>query len=339
MILDEQKNKRIDEIDVLKGIGILLMILDHCFGWGESVFLHSVIQSFHMPLFFIVSGYLWKPRNELKDYIYHKIKTILVPWINFCVIYAFVFVGLYTLGKMTGKDTTKSIIALFTFSTRSDLTKFASPIWFLQALFIVEILFTVLKEKIDRHYAWIIILIVICGITYSEKSSFMLPFALEPISTGIAFFVIGHKIKKIQKIWLDNKNYWVLFPMIFLWIVFVVLNGCVDMRSARYYNPIFYITNGVLGTLIVWNISRIISSHLKIIAVIKYFSIYSITYLCTHYIFVYYGSRVFRKLLPLPNDIIKIFLFVCVLMICWVINKLIMKYIPWLVGVKSMTYM
>ena len=48
-------NKRLDNLDVAKGIGILLVIFGHCqLGWIGSV--HSLIYSFHMPLFFFISG-------------------------------------------------------------------------------------------------------------------------------------------------------------------------------------------------------------------------------------------------------------------------------------------
>lgn len=49
--------KRFLELDILKGIGILLMVFDYV-GWGMTI--HTYIQSFHMPLFFIVSGFLYK---------------------------------------------------------------------------------------------------------------------------------------------------------------------------------------------------------------------------------------------------------------------------------------
>ena len=48
--------KRNDAIDILKGIGIILMVFDHI-GFGNMV--HTYIQSFHMLLFFIVSGYFY----------------------------------------------------------------------------------------------------------------------------------------------------------------------------------------------------------------------------------------------------------------------------------------
>lgn len=93
--------KRIDELDVLKGIAILLMILDHAFGWGPEVYLHKLIQSFHMPLFFIVGGYLWKA-YDARDYFKRKVQTILRPHFNFAVFYSAAFLGLFVLGKRSG---------------------------------------------------------------------------------------------------------------------------------------------------------------------------------------------------------------------------------------------
>ena len=181
-------NNRIDELDVLKGIGILLMILDHSFGWGQDNYIHSLIQSFHMSLFFIVSGYLWKKKDNTISYIQHKTRTLLFPHFNFAIIYSLCFIWLIIIGNLTEADAVKSILALFAFSTRVDLTKFASPIWFLQALFIVEIVFEILKERTGKYLDLIIVLIGSIGIVYSEVFSFMLPFALEPAFTGLIFF-------------------------------------------------------------------------------------------------------------------------------------------------------
>lgn len=45
---------RIDEIDVMRGIGILLVVIGHVFPVGTKT--HAFIYGFHMPLFFIISG-------------------------------------------------------------------------------------------------------------------------------------------------------------------------------------------------------------------------------------------------------------------------------------------
>ena len=43
--------------DILKGLGILLMIMGHV-GFGELF--SKYIHAFHMPLFFLISGYFYK---------------------------------------------------------------------------------------------------------------------------------------------------------------------------------------------------------------------------------------------------------------------------------------
>ena len=51
-------NSRSNVIDVFKGLGILLVILGHA--WGVPNILQKLIYSFHMPAFFILSGYFFR---------------------------------------------------------------------------------------------------------------------------------------------------------------------------------------------------------------------------------------------------------------------------------------
>lgn len=71
--------KRNIYLDVIKGIGIFLVVLAH-------VSRHSitgVIYSFHMPLFFIISGYIYGKYNKIEScrlFIQRKISSLLVPY-------------------------------------------------------------------------------------------------------------------------------------------------------------------------------------------------------------------------------------------------------------------
>ena len=78
-------NKRLDYLDVAKGIGILLVILGHC-QLGRIGRAHSLIYSFHMPLFFFLSGFVYKD-YEIKIFLKKKIRGLLLPVIVFSCIY------------------------------------------------------------------------------------------------------------------------------------------------------------------------------------------------------------------------------------------------------------
>ena len=70
--------KRIYQLDAIKGVAIILVALGHCiYVFGSNIFalklLDKWIYIFHMPLFFLVSGYLFKPEGAILKNMMHLI--------------------------------------------------------------------------------------------------------------------------------------------------------------------------------------------------------------------------------------------------------------------------
>lgn len=80
-----QMNRRID-LDIAKGLGIIMVVWAHASGP-----LTSYIYQFHMPLFFFISGMLFKDPSNLKMYYIRKMKSLLIPfWIcNYILLLPF----------------------------------------------------------------------------------------------------------------------------------------------------------------------------------------------------------------------------------------------------------
>ena len=80
-------SNRIPWIDIAKGITILLVIIGHTVQTGGWV--RNFIFSFHMPLFFILSGYTFhtaKTKNELGAHLRKNIRHLLLPCLLVSVI-------------------------------------------------------------------------------------------------------------------------------------------------------------------------------------------------------------------------------------------------------------
>lgn len=71
--------------DNAKAIGIFLMVLGHNALANDGVF--DFIYSFHMPLFFILSGYFSSAKQELfLPYLKKNVKALLVPYVVFYLL-------------------------------------------------------------------------------------------------------------------------------------------------------------------------------------------------------------------------------------------------------------
>ncbi len=83
----KQASERNNWIDISKGIAIILMVLGHS---SLPHFMGSFIYAFHMPLFFIASGYTthWG-KYTFKEFLKRKVNTLLIPFFVYSAIVLF----------------------------------------------------------------------------------------------------------------------------------------------------------------------------------------------------------------------------------------------------------
>lgn len=138
------EKKRLDYLDMAKGVGIILVVIAHSTFTSEAV--QAFITAFHMPLFFIVSGMLISHTGEenkgMKTIIKRKACSILIPYVTFSIAYVIIDIASILLkpGKLTWVDVQRSCIE---FATLYGI----SVLWFMTALFFGEVMFLGWKKK------------------------------------------------------------------------------------------------------------------------------------------------------------------------------------------------
>ena len=130
MICERNYTNRIEYIDYHRAIGIVMMVMGHI-GFGATF--DKFIHAFHMPMFFFVSGFLYKRTDsKIYDVLIRKAKSLIVPYFIFgvfqCILYGFIF----------GISFEHYYHLLF---FNSDGIPIAGVLWFLTALFFTDMVF------------------------------------------------------------------------------------------------------------------------------------------------------------------------------------------------------
>lgn len=185
--------ERIKWIDQSKGMAIFLVVVGHVIANGHSSgivdknglwpVINRLIYSFHMPLFFLISGYLAMPKflisNGLGGVIksLYKLLYLLIPYIVFSSIYLFMKIAFAGSGAVSNPVELTDILFIY----KSPIGEY----WFLYALILYNILnlIAVIAAKIcknERVYWGFIILYCILGLLTSTKTI--------DVSTSVLYF-------------------------------------------------------------------------------------------------------------------------------------------------------
>lgn len=257
------ETKRYAWIDCMKGIGIILVVLGHIY---RDNYVGLWIYSFHMPLFFMLSGYLmYKKTVEWKcgvaSYLLKKTKVLLWPFVLFRVL----LVGYWYVIESKFREL--------------DL----GPIWFLLVLYLVEIITFPIVSKFRKLKGG--------GLLFVLSFSFLFLCARNYTSFGwllmwcnaSIWFVIGMLARGLEEMY--NKSYskkCVITLCLLLGGISAfapMLNGNVSIFSSVTNNFLLYLFFGIAGTLMVGMLCRTCIIHNK---VLEYYGKYSIIILAIH---------------------------------------------------------
>jgi len=289
--------KRLDYFDMAKGIGAFLVLIGHL--QGELIYPFSPyiqpmciwIFSFHMPLFFIISGMLINYRKDsekdMSILCKKRFKAIMVPYYWFSFFY--LIEVLYALVTQSIELDTMYLQIWYVLSLYG-----LNVLWFLPALFAGELLFLYLIKKFNNKQTIIIVLIMTVlvstinyllrvNIVYNtpllERIHDLILVVLRPFlaCTYICIGYFGYYLFKER----EEKSIKELLLGIGLMLVDLLLfnvNGGVDFRTLIQGNLFFYYLCAICGSFGL----ILVCKNSKPIKLIKYWGVNSLIFMAVH---------------------------------------------------------
>lgn len=323
-------NKRLTYIDTAKFIGILLVIVGHC--GNHITLLGQVAYSFHMPLFFIISGMFIKDMQFTTGGQKYA-KRLLIPYAitSFLTLIAFFVCASCNCDNINEVFSRWVITTVFATAAPdygkelfSDIEA-AGPIWFLFALFWANWIYSYLKTKCDRLMLLTISLSLFVFSSLS-LSVIKLPFSIQAGIGAVIFLFIGECVRNYNII--DRLNHFPLILKVALfltWLIPMYKGALVGMPVMLYTKGIISFICAVAGSIVLMNMSKIFT----------YFGgrygKYTLSLLCAHSIawncFYYFGNP-FVGIISGSNIIVNFLIeFLCQVLIA-VLGSILLTKLP-----------
>jgi acyltransferase len=331
---------RLNWIDYLKALGIFLVVYGHTV--GVIPFVEKWIFSFHMPLFFLVSGFLIKPENldhGFKPFFIKTTKDLIPPYLIFAVaFYLFWLLIARHIGQDAGlaTDLISPFLAIL-YGTGSHSTMQLNPIvlWFFPCLYITHLMtyFIVCKKL----YISLAISVVLLTIGILIPKNIALPFEFEEALVA-QFFVVSGFAAKRQKVmeYVGSHQPFLVGVLLVAAGSFIGLwNGRVDMRTSNYGNFGYFLCSSVAITfglaMLFYKLPKLKLAELMSKNTILIFPLHFFVYSCFEFLYIH----ILNNLAIRENSMVAFLSSIANCLIILAVSPLFRKYLPWTYGIKD----
>ncbi|WP_144836938.1 acyltransferase family protein [Kocuria rosea] len=176
-------------IDAVRVLGIVAVVTGHV--WANE-FISKGLYSWHVPLFFFLTGYLWKPGRALVAEFHNRFRTLVKPYLFWLFVILALWVAVnYVKSDLTLGDVAHPLYGGF-FATRP-----FSAFWFVTVLFFAAMAYRAL-ERVPVAARWSIFL---GGLLAGYLVGDLL--ARTPLSAGsawpcLSFLALGGLFRRIE---------------------------------------------------------------------------------------------------------------------------------------------
>lgn len=178
-----QPGGRSAALDAVRVLAIVAVVAGHVWSGPE---LRPYVYTWHVPIFFLLTGYLWRPGRTVVDEVSRRARTLLVPYAWWLVL-LLAALGAVSLaqGEVLALGTVRDVLLGGSYVGRP-----FSAFWFVTALFVAAVLYRVV-DRLALTWQW---LLAVGLVVLGEVAGPWL--ALVPWSVGlgvpcVAFLVAG----------------------------------------------------------------------------------------------------------------------------------------------------
>lgn len=338
------EKKRLSYIDVAKGIAMVLVLFGHCRYCPLQ--LKVWLYSFHMPLFFSLSGLTFSiGKGSFKEFFVKKSKGFLIP-------YAMLSLAMWTLiypsRIIQGGLELGYLKALAGIALGYRHTEYYFTMWFILALFIAELVLFFVVKLIENKKLWQKnIIILLCIVLFPALGFLIIRYvdgfiwSLDLAPFAFAFLAFGYLIKlntdlfkKVSKIYLIPIP--LLINLATAYQNYTESGYFVDLYYGKVGNIFYYTLASLSGTMFVLSLCYII----KKCAILEYIGKNTLVfYAFQNSLVIPFSMKITEylfKAFNLENN--KAVMFVIVMAISIVLlsamSEIINRYMPFLLGKK-----
>jgi acyltransferase len=352
-------HKRIRSIDFARFYGMILVYYGHIVeqvmyaGSAEAAAQYKFIYSFHMPLFFFLSGTIVAEKKlalPLLQYCKQILASRLVPYIFFSILTAIVSLaipGWFPLGALNDAGGyLKSAIA-----TLIGFPAFCIPLWFMALLISVE-LFHALISRVTQRLSILVVLAVIlyvCGYYLNQLYNFVENqqafWFINEVPVIYLFYVAGVLLQKSGFLHRDFPRRWTL-PGALLCFLLVALTFDLNQGPFRIIQAVVIVLSGH-GNIVLFPLTAFLGSFFILFAAvgtpaagwISYLGQNALSLFCLNGLFYHFVNPVtatwFAKACTTSHATVFLYstlMTVLSLAVCLPLIFLLTRYVPQLMG-------